>query len=771
LESYHIHITGQVQGVGFRPFVYKLAISYGLKGWVKNTIDGVHVQINADKDLASAFYLALIENSPELSIITGHSMECMDVKGFNDFEIIHSDSEGVANVLMTTDFGICKDCKKELHDINNGRYHYPFITCTNCGPRYSIIQDLPYDRPFTTMQTFKMCPQCQMEYDDPLNRRYYSQTNSCPVCRIEMTIFENLNDQMIQESGLIDSDQQINYIVECLVKGKIIAVKGIGGYLLIADASNKDTILKLRKRKFRPSKAFALMYPNVENVALDFDLHNEAMEALRNTIAPIVLLKSGQNQENKLPFDLIAPGLDHIGIMLPYTPLYELILFRFGRAIIATSGNLSNEPIIYDNQKAIDSFTQIADVIVVNDREIVIPQDDSVWVFSPEMRKKIILRRSRGMAPGYLDADLDLPGQSILSVGGEMKSSFCLLHNKIPFISQYLGDLEDYSTQTEFDKTLFHFLKIFKSVPDVILCDRHPAYYSTQLAEKLSSEFMVPLHKVQHHIAHFCAIMGEHNLYQQKEKVLGVIWDGTGYSDDQSIWGGEFFSYEGKGIQRIDHLPYFPLILGDKMPKEPRISAFVINREVEGAYDILRTKFTDKEWRFYNKLMDNPGLLKTSSMGRLFDAVASLVLSVDKSSYEGEAAMFLEVAARNYFDLHPRDHFIFYELTLQFGILDLKELMKSVIFDINNQISAEEIAFKFHCTMVQWIQTFSKVNQYTKICFSGGVFQNGLLVDLILIQMALDKDLYFHEKLSPNDENISFGQLMFFLKIANKSIH
>ena len=534
MKTWHIHIEGQVQGVGFRPFVYVLAKEFGLNGWVNNTIDGVHIEINALEKVAQDFYQQLINKAPILAKITKHQIAVSSQKFFDNFQIIHSNLSGKANLLITPDFGLCQDCQVDISADQNRRYGYPFTTCTNCGPRYSIIKALPYDRERTTMATFSMCKNCQTEYDNPINRRYYSQTNSCVDCGIQMTLFDGNQQAIAPTSSVI-----IDLVCSFWKSGKIVAIKGIGGYLLTCDANNDKTIQLLRERKYRPSKPFALMYPNIDRIKKDLHLSEIEEQEINSSISPILLLD--KKEKNTVS---IAPNLQQIGAMLPYTPLFDLLLKKFQKPIIATSGNISNSPIVYSDEKALAELIQIADFIVTNNRPIVVPQDDSVIKFSTFKKQKIIIRRSRGLAPTYINARLKLSNKSILAAGAMLKSTFSFLHQKNTYISQYLGDLGHFDTEENYKHTVQHFLNLFKVKPEIILTDKHPEYAATLFGESLSKQLVIPIEKIQHHIAHFGAVLGENNLLHSAEPILGVIWDGTGLGDDKQIWGGEFFKYE-----------------------------------------------------------------------------------------------------------------------------------------------------------------------------------------------------------------------------------
>ncbi len=756
-NTWHIHIQGQVQGVGFRPFIYQLAQKFKLNGWVNNSGDGVHIGLNADEVVAIDFYDELISNSPKLSHITSHSITEISEVDYKDFKIIKSSSDEKPLLLISPDFAMCIDCRLDISDKTNRRYNYAFTTCTQCGPRHSLIKQLPYDRENTAMETFEMCSQCSEEYNDPKNRRHFSQTNSCADCGVTMKLFDD-KQTVVEE----DQSKIITKICGLWNVGKIVAIKGIGGYLLTCDASNEKTIKELRLRKHRPAKPFALMFPGINYLLTEVEINEQEKKELETVTAPIVLLQVKDNANTKIALPEIAPRLSKIGVMLPYTALYELLLQQFTKPIVATSGNLSNAPIIYEDDVALHELSMIADFILVNDREIITPQDDSVVQYSPYYKKRIILRRARGFAAFYLDKQLSLSDKTILATGAMMKSSFTLLHEQNIHVSQYLGDTSNYDAQKNFENNLDHYLKLFKTKPEIVIADKHPGYFTTQSAQKLSGDWNIPFIKVQHHEAHFASVLGEHNLTGEKEPILGVIWDGTGFGNDGQICGGEFFTYHQHTFLRTGHFEYFNHILGDKMASEPRLSAFSICSEMEAAAGILQPKFSPAEWNNYKQLIKK-NELKTSSIGRLFDAVASMLGLIDKASFEGEAAMLLEEEACHYFKKKLDIPECWLEENSTKNILSAHNLLARIINMINKGIATSEIAAWFHVQLVLSIRKTAVKNSCHKICCSGGVFQNALLVDLVLKIMGEKYELYYNKDFSPNDENISFGQLIWFL--------
>ncbi len=758
-------MQGIVQGVGFRPLVFCLAANEGLRGYVNNTSDGVHICFHAENlAKAKAFEQLILGQLPPRARVTQSRVEeISNDEAFEDFRIIHSETgENFKGLMLTPDFAFCKNCREEMYDPDNRRYLYPFITCTDCGPRYSLIRGLPYDRERSTMEAFTMCADCQREYEDPFDRRYHSQTNSCPQCAIKLFLWT-------PEEGKKPLER-FEEIAELWKRGKIVAIKGIGGYLLTCDATKPEVVQRLRKRKNRPDKPFALMYHDMYELAEDVEMDIGEKLELESVEAPIVIMSLKEDPWTPLAFDAIAPGLQQLGVMLPYTPLYDLLLGCFHKPIVATSGNASNSTIIYRDEQAIEQLSLIADAILINNREIVLPQDDSIVRFTPLKRQRIVLRRSRGMAPSLIQEGLRLSPNAVLAMGAMLKSTFSILHQGNLFVSQYLGNTEHYEAQENYREVFRHFESLFHFEPEYILVDKHPAYFSTQWGRELAEQRGIPVLEVQHHLAHFYAVLGEHNLQETGQRVLGVIWDGTGLGDDGQVWGGEFFSYENGRVERLGHLPYFDFILGDKMPREPRISALALTNGLEGADEFLQSRFTTEEWRIYRHLLEAGSDLKTSSVGRLFDGVASLLFGIDRQTYEGQAAMQLEQGAYRYFRKNGISSYYSY---LPAGTLPENMtifLLQAILQDLKKGLEPDFISARFHLSLVQYIANFAEAQGFEHIAFSGGVFQNAWLTDLTISLMGDDKKLYFHRQLSPNDECISFGQLMAFPGMENQSI-
>ncbi len=768
--TFHLHLTGLVQGVGFRPFVWQLARAMELTGTVSNGADGVHICLTTSQQAANHFRERVLAEAPALARIQSAVLTETEPAFYPDFQIVESQSDGPATLLLTPDFALCSTCRAEMSDPANRRFGYAFTTCTVCGPRYAISHALPYDRPATTMADFGMCAACEAEYHDPANRRFYAQTNSCPDCAITMRLFDGAGQ-------CVSTDQEIaiGQVVALLKKGKTVAVKGTGGYLLLCDATNAEAIARLRNRKHRPAKPLAVLYSSVEKIRQDCVLHDDERAMLTGPVSPIVLLERRAEPASGLAVNELAPGLGQLGVMLPYAPLLELIAGAFGKPLVATSGNTSGSPICYTDEQALTALPAVADYILTHNRAIVLPQDDSVVRFSPVFRQPIVLRRSRGLAPTFLlPAPLGKVARgamltNVLAVGASLKSTFAWQLRGNTYVSQYLGDLDSYDTQTNFRATLDHFLRLFDTRPEVVLADQHDGYFSTQLARELATIWAMPLVQIQHHEAHFAAVLAENNLLNTTQSgpadsVLGVIWDGTGYGSDGQIWGGEFMAYQPDSdsettFRRIAHFDYFPMLSGDKMPREPRLSALSVAHNLPGADALLRPKFTAAEWDLYRKLLTN-SQLNTSSVGRLFDAVAALLGLADRVSYEGEAAGLLEERASQYVRKHGFTTAKTYLPANWPGpTVPTRAIIAGVLADVLAGKPTDEIAARFHATVVAVVGRVARQERVSRLAFSGGVFQNALLVDWLRHNLGKTHNLYFHQQLSPNDECISLGQL------------
>jgi hydrogenase maturation protein HypF len=748
LKTYKITVSGQVQGVGFRPYVYTLATEFNLKGTVSNNEKGVIIFAQGDTQNIESFYHKLIHSPPPVSKIQNSSIIEIEPLVFKNFKIIASNKNGQLNLPLTPDFAICEDCKNEIEIPTNKRYNYPFTTCVNCGPRWAITKNFPFERSNTNIDHFPMCESCEREYTNPINRRFHSQTNTCETCGIKLSLI-NYEGKEMETS----TENLFKKVANLLSKGNIVAIKNTSGYLLCCNAENETTIQKLRILKNRPNKPFAVLFPSLKLLQKQITISPKEKELLTSTQCPITIIPS-KNYSGKISLKNIAPNLNQLGVMLPYTAILQLLANKLDFPIIATSGNIHGSPIICDNEDAFEKLKTVADYFLNHNLKITHPQDDSVMKFSKIFQQKILFRRSRGYAPNYFGSNINT-SKKIMAMGADLKSSFVFYPNNYLYVSQYLGNLENFDVYNRFITEIEWFINIFEHQPEVVLIDKHPLYYSSKFGKELAKKTNSKTVEIQHHKAHFTAILGEHNLFE--EKVLGIIFDGTGYGDDAQIWGGEFFHYEANTIERILHLNYFDWLLGDKMAKEPRLSLFSLASEE--MTPILAQKFTSTELKNYNYLKSQ-NKLKTSSIGRLFDAVASLLNITDFNSYEGEAAILLENWIENY-DLSACKNYVTFEN------FSAKEIISNIYKDLQKGISTENIIANFLFTLANFILKFAEKNNFQHITFSGGVFQNTTLVDM-LIELAANKiKLYFHRDLSPNDENISFGQLMYYLNIKN----
>lgn len=749
MPTYKITISGQVQGVGFRPFVYGLAKSFSLTGTVSNNEEGVVIFVTGPKDSVQQFYDKLLENPPPVSKIKNSAIIEVESIKFADFNIVPSNKNGQLNLPLTPDFAICDECKKDIQDPKNRRYLYPFTTCVNCGPRWAITNTFPFERDHTGITNFPMCDACEKEYSNPTDRRFHSQTNTCHTCGIEVILLDNTGNK-------IDSKPQniFKKIAKLLAEGNIVAIKNTGGYLLCCNAENEEVIKKLRNKKNRPNKPFAILFPSMEFLQNDLKINELQRKSLTSAERPINIIPLG-NYKGKIALNAVAPGLNQLGVMLPYSGILQLLANELNFPIIATSGNIHSSPIIGNNEEAFEKLPQVADYFVQHPLEISHPQDDSVVKFSAKFNQHVLFRRARGYAPNYFEAKLNSE-EKMMAMGADLKSSIAFCPNEYLYVSQYLGNLQNFDVYNRFTATVNSFINIFEQQPEVVLADKHPGYQSTQFGKELAQKNKSKLVKIQHHKAHFSAILGEHQLFS--EKVLGVIFDGTGYGDDGNIWGGEFFGYEHHKIERMNHVDYFDWLLGDKMAKEPRLT--LLSLASDEMVEVLQKKFTARELKTYQTLK-NTNTLKTSSVGRLFDAVASLLNITDYNTYEGEAAILLENRISSY-DLKSCRSYL---STPEKGI-SAAEIIKNMVDDFQNGNPTDQLILNFLYTLAFSIIEIAKLNNYKNIAFSGGVFQNTTLVDILIALAPKEIKLYFHKDLSPNDENVAFGQLMYYLNIS-----
>lgn len=755
MQSFHIHIKGIVQGVGFRPLVAQLASSMQLNGWVSNDVDGLHIEITTSEQNAHAFYHQLLQHPPRNATITQYQIREISLQDFRGFSILQHRTAQEPDLLLTPDIALCADCREEIHDPANRRYQYAFTTCLQCGPRYSIISALPYERENTTMASFDLCDTCQGEYQNMADRRYFSQTNSCPSCAVTMHL-----------SGMDCSQQEIPAITARLLhEGKIIAVKGVGGYLLLCDATKEGPVSLLRKRKNRPAKPLAVLFPDISMAKAEARIRPVEEKALLSRYAPIVLCQMIKGGSLGNTAELICPGLEKIGVMLPYSPLLALISSHAGIPLITTSGNMSGSPIIYKDEDATLMLADVADHILSFNREIITPQDDSVVQYT-EQEQLIILRRSRGLAPNYLP--MLFPDKGVyLAMGAELKSAFAIQQNRNLYISQYLGNQYSLEAQQAYKETLHHLQTLLQLKPSMVVIDKHPGYQVSAYGRELQEMHGAELKEVQHHQAHVAAVLAEHRLLDHPEPLLGFAWDGTGYGDDGQVWGSETFVVHKGRMERIAHLKYFPQLLGDKMSREPRLSAISLLHQFPEYHHYIARYFTTNEWNLYQRILHHETPLKTSSMGRFLDALACILGICTHNSYEGEAAMQLEALAIG--EKHQTKYS--YTLPLVNGTLDWEVMLDQFMHDVQLARSRGWIALKIFNALADAIMMISDQTGINHLAFSGGVFQNAFLVNLLQNKAGNRKKLYFHKLVSSNDECIGLGQLAMLHLEQKHSFH
>jgi hydrogenase maturation protein HypF len=748
-----IHITGIVQGVGFRPFVYNLAIKFELAGWVRNTSAGVDIQVDGPHEALEAFVKALREEAPALAHIDEFAASFHGPNGFSKFEILHSEAIPEAFQPISPDVAVCNDCLRELFDPGDRRYRYPFINCTNCGPRFTIIKDIPYDRPQTTMAQFNLCPDCAREYEDPSNRRFHAQPVACPVCGPQ--VWMEKKEARPGGQTALRGNEAILETRTALKNGEIVAIKGLGGFHLACDATNPDSVGELRRRKMRVDKPFALMMPDMEMIEKHCYANAAEQELLKTTARPIVLLR--RRPQSTIAKE-VAPGQDWIGVMLPYTPLHFLLLERSGEfpeALVMTSGNLSEEPIATDNEEARQRLNSLADVYLMHNRDIYIRCDDSVArIYDEEIYP---IRRSRGYAP--FPVRLPRRSRTLLATGAELKNTFCITHGNYAFLSQHIGDMENYETLKSFEQSVEHFERLFRVKPEAIAFDLHPDYLATRYAVERAEREHITALGVQHHHAHIAACMAEHGL-DGSRPVIGVAFDGTGYGEDGAIWGGEFLIADYKSYRRALHLEYFPLPGGDAAIKQPaRIAlALLWSLGIEWEEKLAPVaEFRDLERRtLLTQLERRINSPTTSSMGRLFDAAAALAGVRQKVNYEAQAAIEFEALA----DGSEKGA---YPFELDQANVRVKSAFERMIAEVLAGVSTSIISARFHNGLARMVTTaclmLKAENGLNEVALSGGVWQNITLLGRTLSLLQNEGfRVYIHREVPANDGGLALGQ-------------
>jgi hydrogenase maturation protein HypF len=737
-------IRGAVQGVGFRPFVYRLATELGLKGWVLNSAQGVFIEVEGALEKLQQFASRIEADKPPRAYIQSMEQSVLDPVGYADFEIRHSEATGEKSALILPDIATCPDCYREVFDPADRRYLYPFTNCTNCGPRYSIIEALPYDRPNTTMKAFVLCARCREEYENPRDRRFHAQPNACAECGPHLELWD------AQGACLFSHHEALLRAAEAIREGHIVAVKGLGGFHLMVDAHNDAAVRRLRARKRREEKPFALMYPSLQMVKAHCEVNEAEERVLRSPEAPIVLLR---RRAAEVVSHFVAPNNPYLGVMLAYTPLHHLLMREVNRPLVATSGNLSDEPICTDEREALHRLAGIADLFLVHNRPIARHVDDSV--VRVLMGRELVLRRARGYAPLPVQVKQALPPS--LAVGAHLKNTVALSVGNQVFLSQHIGDLETPQALQAFSRVIADVKHLWAHQPQAVACDMHPDYLSTQAAHKMG----IPVVAVQHHLAHTLACMAENEL---TPPVLGICWDGTGYGEDGTIWGGEFLLITEEGYKRFAHLRLFRLPGGDRAIKEPRRCALGVLYELfgENAFDLLGELFSTRERALLRRMLARPlNAPLTSSAGRLFDAVASIVGLRQVVHFEGQAAMELE------FSLHEAKTDESYPFVVQGNsavpplVLDWGAMVHQILRDSADGDPTALVSTRFHNTLVEMMVAVAKAAGAERIALSGGCFQNAYLTERAVRRLREEGFRpYWHQRVPPNDGGIALGQVV-----------
>jgi len=736
-----IVVRGAVQGVGFRPFVYRLATELDLKGWVINSAQGVFLEIEGAPDATAEFARRLHTNKPTRAIIQSCESSHLETVGYKEFEIRESTDAGGKTALILPDIAPCADCLSEMIDPRDRRFRYPFTNCTNCGPRFSIIEALPYDRTNTSMKQFAMCADCEREYRDPADRRFHAEPIACPRCGPQLQYWDSLG------KSLANSEAALQQAFDEIRAGKIVALKGVGGFQLLVDARNADAVRLLRARKHRQEKPFAVMFPSIEQIHAQCEVSALEERLLVSPEAPIVLLRKSTTGSQS---SAAAPGNPNLGVMLPSSPLHHLLLRQLNFPVVATSGNLSEEPICIDESEAIERLRGIADGLLVHNRPIVRHVDDSI--LRVLHGREMMLRRARGYAPLPVTLERSLP--AILAVGAHLKNSVALSVGRNVFVSQHIGDLATRQAYDAFTQSAADLPRLYDAEPELIAHDLHPEYLSTKHALQQPARAVA----VQHHWAHIASCMAENEI---EPPLLGVAWDGTGYGVDGTTWGGEFFLVEKNSCRRVAHFRTFRLPGGDAAVREPRRSSLGMLYEIFG-----EELWERKEWRAHflagevktlrrmlTRAVNSP---LTSSVGRLFDGVAALAGLRSHSTFEGQAAMELEFAV----DSATTES---YPFLLKLGsplVIDWEPALRALLDDRNQQVPTGQIAARFHNMLAEVIVALARHCGQTRVALSGGCFQNRYLTERVIDELsAAGFQPFWPQRIPPNDGGISLGQI------------
>jgi len=751
-ERRRLRVTGTVQGVGFRPFVYRLAVELGLKGSVANDTRGVVIDVEAPAAALDRFQDRLVSELPPLAEIESLEVEAPDgLSGATTFSIVDSRAEGSPAVAVSVDVAMCADCQRELLDPADRRFGYPFVNCTNCGPRYTIIVSIPYDRASTTMAGFVMCDACRAEYADPADRRFHAEPVACPVCGPQLSLLSAAGDVVAK------GDDALDQTVALLAAGRVLAVKGLGGYHLSVDAGNVEAVAELRRRKARDDKPFAVMVADLDEARRVAQVSEAAEAELASPRRPIVLLPKRADSSALAP--RIAPRLPELGLMLPYTPLHTLLLHRFGRPLVMTSGNLSDEPIAHDDADALARLGPMVDAILTHDRPIHIRCDDSVVRARPAGKPVQMLRRSRGYAPGPIPLMRPTIHQ-VLAVGAELKNTVTVARGTNLIASHHIGDLEHLAAYRSFLQAVRHLCDLTGVHPEVVAHDLHPEYLSSKFAADLD----LPALGVQHHHAHIASCLAEH---RRDDKVLGIAFDGTGMGTDGVIWGGEFLVADLESYERVGHLAAVALPGGVRAIREPWRMALAWARTALGREEAERYgRSVDERWPSILSIIEREDSLRTTSAGRLFDGVAALLGIRPTVTYEAQAAIELEAAAAG----EPLESVLAdgWDAVVTRGddgcvVLDPSPLVARVVSSRDQGMAVPAVAAAFHAALGRAVASLARDLAagagVGTVALSGGVFQNSRLTEVVERELTTaGVDVLVHSRVPPNDGGVSIGQ-------------
>ena len=783
-ERLKVTIRGAVQGVGFRPFIYRLATEMDLRGWVLNSSQGVFIAVEGERPVLETFLLRLEREKPPHAIVQSLEFSFLDPVGYPDFVIRHSEEAGEKTVLILPDIATCPECRCEVGDPTDRRYRYPFTNCTHCGPRFTIIRALPYDRPNTSMAHFTLCTDCRREYENPLDRRFHAQPVACPVCGPQVALHSG--DGHFQSARHLTDDEAIQEAARAVREGRILAMKGLGGFLLMVDARNETAVQRLRERKHREEKPFALLYPSLDVIREHCFVSPLEERVLTSPESPIVLLRRRETSEvwqTSEVCEAVAPGNPYLGVMLPYTPLHDLLMQDLGFPVVATSGNRSDEPICIDEDEARERLGDIADLFLVHNRPIVRHCDDSI--VRVVLGQELVLRRARGYAP--LPVRLPKSGRlrkseppPILAVGAHLKNTIALSVGRQVFVSQHIGDLDTPEACAAFERVIADFLRLYEVEPIVIAHDLHPDYFSTRYAQsqtcpelgrRIGNRKLVlscvegSQIAIQHHHAHLASCLAENEV---EGPALGVTWDGTGYGPDGTVWGGEFLWGDAAGFERVAHLRTFRLPGGGAAVKEPRRTALWVLWEHFGPealeWEDLApvAAFSSSERRLLRRMLER-GVNSpiTSSAGRLFDAVAALVGLRQEIRFEAQAAMMLEFAVdETVMDAYPLPPLTSPPPAGGIWVLDWGPLLETLLADIRREVPVEVMAAKFHNALVEGMVSVARTLGVERAALSGGCFQNRILLERAYRRLTeAGLRVYVHQRIPPNDGGIALGQV------------